>query len=130
MDGQWFPFRKSSASQVWIRAVCGSIFSAGDSPFCVGMQTGTSAEDLLIVKAVAPGHKELATIQVFNLWTNAGNKNALQHCSRQFTDEQVATLVSDMITGSEGNAWMMLRSMLKKSALLANPMDAASKFSS
>eukprot|EP00973_Karenia_brevis_P069946 9725862-Karenia_brevis.AAC.2 len=39
-DGQWFLFRKSNGSQVWICAVCGSIFSASDSPLCVGMKTG------------------------------------------------------------------------------------------
>eukprot|EP00973_Karenia_brevis_P043812 6068325-Karenia_brevis.AAC.1 len=39
-DGQWFLFRKSNGTQVWIRAVCRSIFSASDSPFCVGMKTG------------------------------------------------------------------------------------------
>eukprot|EP00973_Karenia_brevis_P027234 3757066-Karenia_brevis.AAC.1 len=60
-DGQWFLFRKSNGIQVWIYAVCGSIFSASDSPFCVGMKTGPLPQDLLIVKAVVPGHKEFAT---------------------------------------------------------------------
>eukprot|EP00973_Karenia_brevis_P094800 12424246-Karenia_brevis.AAC.1 len=62
-DGQWFLYRNATGGQVWICAVCGSIFNAGNSPFCAGMKTGTSAQDILIVKAVAPGHKELATTQ-------------------------------------------------------------------
>eukprot|EP00973_Karenia_brevis_P079761 11067369-Karenia_brevis.AAC.1 len=58
------------------------IFSASDNPFCVGMKTGTSAQDLLIVKAVASGHKEFATIQMLKLWTNACNKNSFEDPSR------------------------------------------------
>eukprot|EP00973_Karenia_brevis_P011071 1498816-Karenia_brevis.AAC.1 len=48
----------------------------------------------------------------------------------QFTDDEIADLVRDMITGSEDNAWMMLREVLKikKAVLPASPMDAASKF--
>eukprot|EP00973_Karenia_brevis_P006831 927382-Karenia_brevis.AAC.1 len=63
-DGQWFLFKKANGSQLWICAVCGCIFSASSSPFCVGMKTGPSPQDLLIVRAVAPNHKGLATIQM------------------------------------------------------------------
>eukprot|EP00973_Karenia_brevis_P004994 688480-Karenia_brevis.AAC.1 len=90
------------------------------------MKIGTPAQDVLLVRAVAPGHKELATIQMFRLWTNAGNKHASQEPARQFTDEQVAALIRGMITGSERNAWGMLRNVPKKSINFANPMDAAS----
>eukprot|EP00973_Karenia_brevis_P031473 4341804-Karenia_brevis.AAC.1 len=65
---------------------------------------------------------------MFKLWTNAGKRKAVQNPTRQFTDEEVADLIRDMVAGSEGNAWMMLRNVPKKSVLLANPMDAASKY--
>eukprot|EP00973_Karenia_brevis_P018291 2511112-Karenia_brevis.AAC.1 len=55
-------------------AVCGCVFSAISSPFCVGMKTGPSHQDLLIVKAVVPHHKDLATIQMFKMYTNASKK--------------------------------------------------------
>eukprot|EP00973_Karenia_brevis_P089789 12399485-Karenia_brevis.AAC.1 len=37
-DGQWFLYRKANGGQVWLRSVCGSILSASESPFCVGMK--------------------------------------------------------------------------------------------
>eukprot|EP00973_Karenia_brevis_P005375 733265-Karenia_brevis.AAC.1 len=55
-------------------------------------------------------------------------KRAFSNPTRQFTNDEIADLVRDMITGGERNAWMMFRDMPKKSVLLANPMDAASKF--
>eukprot|EP00973_Karenia_brevis_P055056 7654139-Karenia_brevis.AAC.1 len=64
---------------------------------------------------------------MFKLWTNAGIKHASQWPSRQVTDEQVVALIRGMITGSERNAWLMLRNVLKKSVKLANPMDVASR---
>eukprot|EP00973_Karenia_brevis_P071353 9911600-Karenia_brevis.AAC.1 len=56
-----------------------------------------------------------------------GKKKAFSNPTRPFTDDEIADLVRDMITGSERSAWMMLRDVPKKSVVLANPMDAASK---
>eukprot|EP00973_Karenia_brevis_P074095 10296882-Karenia_brevis.AAC.1 len=58
-------------------------------------------QDILIVKAVVPGHKDLATIQMFKLWTNVGKKQECSNPTCQFSDDEIADLVRDMITGSE-----------------------------
>eukprot|EP00973_Karenia_brevis_P052218 7255751-Karenia_brevis.AAC.1 len=58
-DGQWFLFHKANGTQVWLCPVCGGIFEAGNSPVRVGMKVDSSTQDVLLVKAVAPGHKEL-----------------------------------------------------------------------
>eukprot|EP00973_Karenia_brevis_P050025 6944152-Karenia_brevis.AAC.1 len=60
--------------------VCGiwQPIHCSNSPFCVGMKTGPMPQDVLIVKAVVPDHKDLATIQTFRLWTNAGKTRHLQ----------------------------------------------------
>eukprot|EP00973_Karenia_brevis_P048946 6788510-Karenia_brevis.AAC.1 len=87
------------------------------------MKTGPNPQDLVIVRAVAPNHKDLATIQMFKLWTYVGTKQAFSNTTRQFT---VADLIKDMIEGSEQNAWMMLRDVAKRTVMLANPLDATS----
>eukprot|EP00973_Karenia_brevis_P034038 4695570-Karenia_brevis.AAC.1 len=48
------------------------------------------------VQAVAPGHKELATIQMFKLWTNAGNKHVFHNPTHQVTEEQIVALIRGM----------------------------------
>eukprot|EP00973_Karenia_brevis_P096228 12431282-Karenia_brevis.AAC.1 len=53
-DGQWFLFKRANSNQ-----------------------TGPLPQDLLTVKAVAPNHKDLATIQMFEMWTNLGKKACL-----------------------------------------------------
>eukprot|EP00973_Karenia_brevis_P007669 1041083-Karenia_brevis.AAC.1 len=50
-DGQWFLFRRANGQQVWICAVCGGMFSARDSPFCVAMKVGHTTQDVLLLKA-------------------------------------------------------------------------------
>eukprot|EP00973_Karenia_brevis_P051707 7182975-Karenia_brevis.AAC.1 len=50
-DGHWFLCRKANGQQVWVCAVCGSLFTASNSPFCVGMKTGPMPQDIFIVKA-------------------------------------------------------------------------------
>eukprot|EP00973_Karenia_brevis_P038211 5268462-Karenia_brevis.AAC.1 len=52
------------------------------------MKTGPNPQDLLMVRAVAPNHKDLATIQMFKLWTNAAKKQAFSNTTRQFTDAE------------------------------------------
>eukprot|EP00973_Karenia_brevis_P006151 837991-Karenia_brevis.AAC.1 len=47
------------------------------------MKMGPNPQHLLIVRAVAPNHKDLATIQMFKLWTNAGKKQAFSNTTRQ-----------------------------------------------
>eukprot|EP00973_Karenia_brevis_P009018 1221581-Karenia_brevis.AAC.1 len=98
-DGQWFLFKGANGNQVWICAVCGCALSASSSPFCVGMKTGPLPQDLLIVKAVVPNHKDLATIQLFKMWTNVGTEHAFSNTTRQFIDAEVANLIKDMIKG-------------------------------
>eukprot|EP00973_Karenia_brevis_P089861 12399799-Karenia_brevis.AAC.1 len=65
---------------------------------------------------------------MFKLWANAGKMNAFSNLTRQFTDHEIADFVRDMLAGSDKSAWMMVRDVLKKAVLLANPLDAASKF--
>eukprot|EP00973_Karenia_brevis_P034163 4712276-Karenia_brevis.AAC.1 len=108
-DGQWFLCCKANGQQVWVCAVCGGLFTASNSPSCVGMKTGPMPQDMLIVKAVDQGYKNLATIHMFELWANAGKKKACSNPTRPFTDDEIADLVRDMITGSDCFAWMMLR---------------------
>eukprot|EP00973_Karenia_brevis_P064870 9009594-Karenia_brevis.AAC.1 len=64
---------------------------------------------------------------MFKLWTNAGNKHASSEPPRQCTHEGVGALICGMITGSEGNAWMMLWNVPMKLIVLVSPIDAASK---
>eukprot|EP00973_Karenia_brevis_P014195 1930609-Karenia_brevis.AAC.1 len=57
------------------------------------MKTGPSAQDLHIVKAVVPDHTELATIQMFKMWTDAGKRHAFSNTTQQFTDAEIADLI-------------------------------------
>eukprot|EP00973_Karenia_brevis_P013070 1773967-Karenia_brevis.AAC.1 len=72
-------------------------FSASSNPFCVGMKTGPSPQDLLIVRAVVPNHKDLATIQMFNNGQLQAKKHAFSGATQQFTDTEIADLIKDMI---------------------------------
>eukprot|EP00973_Karenia_brevis_P039943 5513364-Karenia_brevis.AAC.1 len=126
-DGHWFLFRKATGQEVWICAVCGGLFTASNSPFYICMKTGPMPQDLLIVKAVLPNHKDLATIQMFKLWTNAGRREAVSNPTRQFTDDEIADLVRDMITGSERSAWMMFRDVPKRDSCACQPNGCSLK---
>eukprot|EP00973_Karenia_brevis_P049893 6926911-Karenia_brevis.AAC.1 len=57
------------------------------------MKTGPLRQDLLIVKAAVPHHKDLATIQMHKMWTDVGKKHAFSNTTQQFTDAQVADLI-------------------------------------
>eukprot|EP00973_Karenia_brevis_P074901 10408775-Karenia_brevis.AAC.1 len=92
------------------------------------MRTGPLPQDILIVRAIVPSHQDLATIQMFKMWTNLGKKHDFSNTTQQFTDAEVADLIKDMVKGSEKSAWMMLKDVPKKTVYLANPLDSTAQF--
>eukprot|EP00973_Karenia_brevis_P095720 12428788-Karenia_brevis.AAC.1 len=71
---------------MWVCPACGGGFSIKQSPFPLGMKTGTGADDVMFLRAACPDHKDGAIIDLFKLYTNKGGSGLVQEAT-SFTND-------------------------------------------